>query len=194
MYNSAISPLAASAGVDNAELLTDPLAKHLFFGLLLENYAVLRHADLTAGEDRAVSSGYRSKDFTDSGYCPKPDGPILPPFIAMAPIVPWRPISCRRPRSRPTMAILVRLAGTSHVPLNRAAVNTDQPHHAGTASTATQVIWMILLRILPTKESRHESRHRWGRFYQLPSRHSATGRPSWRSRFFGASYGVRARL
>jgi len=44
MYNAAISPLAAAAGVDNAELLTDTLAKRLFFGLLLENYAVLRHA------------------------------------------------------------------------------------------------------------------------------------------------------
>ncbi|HJT51624.1 MAG TPA: ketopantoate reductase C-terminal domain-containing protein [Nitrosospira sp.] len=47
MYNSAISPLAASAGVDNAELLIDPLTQKLFFALLRENYAILRHADLT---------------------------------------------------------------------------------------------------------------------------------------------------
>jgi 2-dehydropantoate 2-reductase len=46
MYNAAISPLAAAAGVDNAALMTEPLAKRLFFGLLLENYAVLRHAGL----------------------------------------------------------------------------------------------------------------------------------------------------
>ena len=46
MYSAAISPLAAAAGVDNAELMTDTLAKRLFFGLLLENYAVLRHAGL----------------------------------------------------------------------------------------------------------------------------------------------------
>jgi 2-dehydropantoate 2-reductase len=44
MYNAAISPLAAAAGIDNAELLTDTLAKRLFFGLLRENHAVLRHA------------------------------------------------------------------------------------------------------------------------------------------------------
>ncbi|MBU6210363.1 MAG: ketopantoate reductase family protein [Planctomycetes bacterium] len=44
MYNAAISPLAAGAGVDNAELLTDPLANRLFFALLLENHAILRHA------------------------------------------------------------------------------------------------------------------------------------------------------
>ena len=46
MYSAAISPLAAAAGVDNAELMTDTLAKRLFFGLLLENYAVLRHAGM----------------------------------------------------------------------------------------------------------------------------------------------------
>lgn len=46
MYSAAISPLAAAAGVDNAELMTDTLAKRLFFGLLLETYAVLRHAGL----------------------------------------------------------------------------------------------------------------------------------------------------
>ncbi|MCP5246846.1 MAG: ketopantoate reductase family protein [Burkholderiales bacterium] len=44
MYNAAISPLAAMAGVDNGELLSDRLAKALFFALLLENYAILRHA------------------------------------------------------------------------------------------------------------------------------------------------------
>ena len=42
MYNAAISPLAAAAGVDNGELLSDPLAQRLFFALLRENYAILR--------------------------------------------------------------------------------------------------------------------------------------------------------
>jgi 2-dehydropantoate 2-reductase len=41
MYNAAISPLAASAGVDNAGLLSDPLAQRLFFALLRENYSIL---------------------------------------------------------------------------------------------------------------------------------------------------------
>ena len=44
MYNAAISPLAAMAGVDNGELLSDQLSKALFFALLLENYSILRHA------------------------------------------------------------------------------------------------------------------------------------------------------
>lgn len=42
MYNAAISPLAAAAGIDNGELLGDPLAQRLFFALLRENYAILR--------------------------------------------------------------------------------------------------------------------------------------------------------
>lgn len=46
MYNTAISPLAAMAGVDNGELLTDQLAEKLFFALLLENYAILQQAKI----------------------------------------------------------------------------------------------------------------------------------------------------
>ncbi len=41
MYNAAISPLAAAAGVDNGQLLGDRLARRLFFALLRENYAIL---------------------------------------------------------------------------------------------------------------------------------------------------------
>ena len=44
MYNAAISPLAASAGVDNATLLSNKLAKKLFFQLIQENYAILKNA------------------------------------------------------------------------------------------------------------------------------------------------------
>ena len=42
MYNAAISPLAAAAGVDNGQLLGNRLARRLFFALLRENYAILR--------------------------------------------------------------------------------------------------------------------------------------------------------
>lgn len=47
MYNAAISPLAASAGVDNAQLLIDSLTQKLFFALLQENYSILRSVGLT---------------------------------------------------------------------------------------------------------------------------------------------------
>lgn len=44
LYNAAISPVAAAAGLDNGQLLAVPAARRLFFGLLRENYAILRGA------------------------------------------------------------------------------------------------------------------------------------------------------
>jgi 2-dehydropantoate 2-reductase len=44
MYNAAISPVAACAGLDNGELLTRAPARRLFFALLRENYRILRLA------------------------------------------------------------------------------------------------------------------------------------------------------
>lgn len=45
MYNAAISPIAAVAGIDNGQLLTITGARRLFFGLLRENYRILRAAN-----------------------------------------------------------------------------------------------------------------------------------------------------
>jgi 2-dehydropantoate 2-reductase len=44
MYNTAISPLVAAAGIDNEELLGDPVAQRLFFALLRENYSILHRS------------------------------------------------------------------------------------------------------------------------------------------------------
>jgi 2-dehydropantoate 2-reductase len=44
LYNAAISPIAAVAGLDNGELLTIPKARKLFFGLIAENHRILRRA------------------------------------------------------------------------------------------------------------------------------------------------------
>ena len=49
MYNAAISPLAAAAGLDNGELLSVPPARRLFFALLRENYGILRAAGVRLG-------------------------------------------------------------------------------------------------------------------------------------------------
>jgi 2-dehydropantoate 2-reductase len=46
LYNAAISPLAAAAGIDNGRLLSVPAARRLFFALLRENYAILRGAGI----------------------------------------------------------------------------------------------------------------------------------------------------
>lgn len=50
MYNAAISPLAASAGLDNGELLRWRRLRGLFFALLRENHAILRHAGIALGK------------------------------------------------------------------------------------------------------------------------------------------------
>jgi 2-dehydropantoate 2-reductase len=44
MYNAAIGPVAAAAGLDNGELLSRPLARQLLFALIAENYGILRAA------------------------------------------------------------------------------------------------------------------------------------------------------
>jgi 2-dehydropantoate 2-reductase len=49
MYNAAISPLAAVAGLDNGQLLTIRKARRLFFEILLENYGILKGAKVPLG-------------------------------------------------------------------------------------------------------------------------------------------------
>jgi 2-dehydropantoate 2-reductase len=50
MYNAAISPLAAAAGLDNGQLLSVPTARRLFFRLLQENHTILAGAGLPLGK------------------------------------------------------------------------------------------------------------------------------------------------
>lgn len=50
MYNAAISPLAAAAGIDNGQLLSVPVARRLFFELLKENYRILVDAGISLGK------------------------------------------------------------------------------------------------------------------------------------------------
>jgi 2-dehydropantoate 2-reductase len=50
MYNAAISPLAAMAGIDNGMLLSVPAARRLFLALLQENYQILSRAGIPLGK------------------------------------------------------------------------------------------------------------------------------------------------
>jgi 2-dehydropantoate 2-reductase len=50
MYNAAISPLAAAAGIDNGQLLSVPAARRLFFALLQENFRILSAAGVELGK------------------------------------------------------------------------------------------------------------------------------------------------
>lgn len=66
MYNAAISPLAAAAGIDNGQLLSVPQARRLFFLLLQENYAILSGAGIELARvgpfhPRAVAAILRRK-------------------------------------------------------------------------------------------------------------------------------------
>jgi 2-dehydropantoate 2-reductase len=49
LYNAAVSPIAAAAGLDNGSLLAVPEARRLFFDLLRENYRILRSAGIELG-------------------------------------------------------------------------------------------------------------------------------------------------
>lgn len=50
LYNAAISPLAAAAGIDNGQLLSVPAARKLFFSLLQENHRILSAAGVELGK------------------------------------------------------------------------------------------------------------------------------------------------
>lgn len=50
MYNAAIGPLAAAAGLSNGQLLSYTKARHIFFELIRENYAILSSAGIRLGK------------------------------------------------------------------------------------------------------------------------------------------------
>ncbi len=50
MYNAAVSPLAAMAGIDNGALLSTPAVRRFFFALLEENYRILSAAGIALGK------------------------------------------------------------------------------------------------------------------------------------------------
>lgn len=121
MYNAAISPLAAAAGVDNGELLTDALAKQLFFGLLLENYTVLRHAGLALAKIGPFHPDTVARILRTPGL-PELMAIFFRPslrgtYCSMAPDIGHSETEIDAYNGH-----LVRLAGNFPCPLNRAAV------------------------------------------------------------------------
>jgi 2-dehydropantoate 2-reductase len=120
MYNAAISPLAAAAGVDNGELLTDPLAKRLFFGLLQENHAILRHARVPLARIGPFHPDTVSRILRTPGL-PSLMAVFFRPslrgtYCSMAP-----DIATGRTEMEAYNGHLIRLAGGFPCPLNRAA-------------------------------------------------------------------------
>jgi 2-dehydropantoate 2-reductase len=119
MYNAAISPLAAAAGVDNGELLTDPTAKRLFFGLLQENHAILRQAGVPLARIGPFHPDTVSRILRTPGL-PSLLAILFRPslrgtYCSMAP-----DIATRRTEIESYNGHLIRLAGSFPCPLNRA--------------------------------------------------------------------------
>ena len=120
MYNAAISPLAAAAGVDNGELLTDSLAKKLFFGMLRENYAILKHAKIEMARIGPFHPDTVSLILSIPGLAHfmamffRPS--LRGTYCSMAPDIP-----IGRTEIEAYNGHLIRLAGDFPCPLNRAA-------------------------------------------------------------------------
>jgi 2-dehydropantoate 2-reductase len=120
MYNAAISPLAAVAGLDNGQLLTIRKARRLFFEILLENYGILKGARIPLG--------------TVGPFHPDTVSRILRwPMIARVMAWPFS-LSLRNtycsmsgdiPKGRTEIEYfnghLIKLAGDREIPLNRRA-------------------------------------------------------------------------
>lgn len=125
MYNAAISPLAAAAGVDNGELLTDPLAKRLFLGLLQENYGILRQAGVPLARIGPFHPDTVSRILRTPGL-PALMAVFFRPslrgtYCSMAP-----DIATGRTEIEAYNGHLIRLAGSFPCPLNRAALGLVQ--------------------------------------------------------------------
>lgn len=121
MYNAAISPLAAAAGVDNGELLTDPLAKRLFFALLQENYGILRNAKVPLARIGPFHPDVVSR-ILRTPFLPSVMAVFFRPslrgtYCSMAP-----DISTGKTEIEAYNGHLIRLAGAFPCPLNREAL------------------------------------------------------------------------
>ena len=121
MYNAAISPLAASAGVDNAVLLSDKLAKKYFFKLILENYAILKNANMEMAKIGPFHPDVVSKILRTPGL-PEIMAQFFKPslrgtYCSMAP-----DIGTEQTEIDAYNGFLVKLAGDFPCPFNQAAV------------------------------------------------------------------------
>jgi 2-dehydropantoate 2-reductase len=144
MYSAAISPLAAAGGVDNGELLSDPLARRLFFALLRENYRILRHAGVALARIGPFHPDTVNRILRVPGlawllshfFRPSLRGT----YCSMAPDVPGG-----RTEIEAYNGYLVRLAGTTPCPLNRAVLAmVRRLEREGTAPL--RAVWVELAR------------------------------------------------
>ena len=121
MYNAALSPLAAAAGVENSELLSDPLARRLFFALLQENYRILRQAGVPLARIGPFHPDTVHRILRVPGLAGLLAHAFRPSlrgtYCSMAPDLPTG-----RTEIEAYNGYLVRLAGATPCPLNRAVL------------------------------------------------------------------------
>lgn len=121
LYNAAISPLAAAAGLDNGKLLSDPTARRLFFAMLKENYQILTNAGLRLGRVGPIHPS-TVQIILDNGWLAR----LLARFFEPGLRGTYCSMSGDLPKGRTEIANyngrLVELAGDRPCPLNRRAV------------------------------------------------------------------------
>lgn len=119
MYNAAISPLAASAGLDNGELLRWRRLRGLFFALLRENHAILRHAGVPLGQvgplRPATVAGILRRPWLAHALAWAFYPSLRGTYCSMAPDLPRGPTEIDNYNGH-----LIGLAGGFPCPLNRA--------------------------------------------------------------------------
>jgi len=121
LYNAAISPIAAAAGIDNAKLLSVPLARRLFFALMQENYSILSNAGIELGTVGPFSprtvAGILKRRWLARLFAWAFEPSLRGTYCSMAPDLPKGRTEIDYYNQR-----LIDLAGCTPCPLNRAAV------------------------------------------------------------------------
>ena len=121
MYNAAISPLAAAAGIDNGKLLSVPATRQLFFAFLQENYRILSDAGIALGKigpfHPATVAGILRRPWVARLLAKAFEPSLRGTYCSMAPDLPRGITEIDYYNQR-----LVHLAADRPCPLNRAAV------------------------------------------------------------------------
>jgi 2-dehydropantoate 2-reductase len=122
LYNAAVSPLAAAAGLDNGQLLSLPEARRLFFTLIQENYAILSGSGIDLGKigpfHPATVAAILRRRWLARALAWAFEPSLRGTYCSMAPDLPRGRTEIDYYNQR-----LVQLAGDRPCPLNRAVVD-----------------------------------------------------------------------
>ncbi|MCE9531122.1 MAG: ketopantoate reductase family protein, partial [Planctomycetes bacterium] len=122
MYNAAISPVAAAAGIDNGKLLSNAKARRLFFAFIQENYRILSEAGIPLGKigpmKPSTVTAILKRPWIARLFARAFEPSLRGTYCSMAPDLPKGITEIDYYNQR-----LVDLAGDRPSPLNRAAVD-----------------------------------------------------------------------